>query len=126
MAFPWLTHRHDCILNCHTVVLQNVKIEIYFRIYTCTALSTVNISASWTTFFGVVSVAQLVASVSASTGTVELLYLSVFIFCVDLHQFLILCSPKALLFVKLYFRTTDNYLNSLVSLTGSLMLSHAN
>ena len=32
---------------------------------------------------------------TASVGTVDLLYLSVFIFCVNLHQFLILCSSKA-------------------------------
>ena len=34
----------------------------------------------------------------------------------SLHQFLILCSLKAVMFVKLYFRTSDIYLISLVSL----------
>ena len=41
-------------------------------------------------------------------------YLSVY--CLNLHQFLILCSSKAMMFVKLYFRTSDIYLISLVSL----------
>ena len=39
-----------------------------------------------------------------------------FIDCIYLHQFLILCSSKAMMFVKLYFRTSDIYLISLVSL----------
>ena len=80
--------------------------------------------------FGDVSVAQLVASMSgvvlggvvevvgsnlargkkftASTciGSVDSLYPSVFIYCLNLHQFLILCSSKAMMFVKLYFRTS--------------------
>ena len=34
------------------------------------------------------------------------LYPSVFIYCLNLHQFLILCSSKAMMFVKLYFRTS--------------------
>ena len=79
---------------------------------TCTASVVVNISASWTSFFGDVSVAQLVASASgvvlggvaevvgsnlargkiftASIGSVDSLYPSVFINCLNLHQFLIL------------------------------------
>ena len=77
--------------------------------------------------FGIVAVAQLVASMSgvvlggvvqivrsilakgeiftASIGSVDLLLLSVFIYCVNLHQFLILSSSKAMMFVNLYFRT---------------------
>ena len=76
--------------------------------------------------FGDVSVAQLVASMSgvgrisleakylhtASVGSVDSLYPSVFIYCVNLRQFLILCSWKAMMFVKLYFRTSDIYLLS--------------
>ena len=47
------------------------------------------------------------------------LYPSVFIYCINLHQFLILCSSKAMMFVKLYFRTSDIYLISLVFLDPS-------
>ena len=61
-----------------------------------------------------------------SIGIVDLLYLSVFIFSVNLYQFLILCSSKALLFVKLYFCTSDIYIISLVSLNESLRLSKIN
>ena len=93
-----------------------------------------------------ISVAQLVASVSvvvlggvaevvgsnlaggktftASNGSVDSLYPSVFIYCLNLHQFLILCSSKAMMFVKLYFRTSDIYLISLT--LGSIRLSLAN
>ena len=53
---------------------------------------------------------------TASIGSVDSLYPSVFIYCLNLHQFLILCSSKAMMFVKLYFRTSDIYLISLVSL----------
>ena len=52
---------------------------------------------------------------TASFGSVDYLYLSVFIFFMNLHQFLILCSSKAMMFLKLYFRTSDIYLISLVS-----------
>ena len=91
--------------------------------------------------FGDVSVAQLVALMSgvvlggvaevvgsnlargkiftASIGSVDSLYPSVFIYCLNLHQFLILCSSRAMMFVKLYFRTSDIYLISLVSLDPS-------
>ena len=37
---------------------------------------------------------------SASIGSVDSLYLSVFIYCMNLYQFLILCSSKAMMFVK--------------------------
>ena len=92
-------------------------------------------------FLGDVSVAQLVALVSgvvlggvaevvgsnlprgkiftASIGSVDSLYPSVFIYCLNLHQFLILCSSKAMMFVKLYFRTSDIYLIPLLSLDPS-------
>ena len=40
----------------------------------------------------------------------------------SLHQFLILCSLKAVMFVKLYFRTSDIHLISL----GSIRRSFAN
>ena len=56
---------------------------------------------------------------TASISSVDSLYLSVFIFCMNLHQFLILCSSKAKVFVKLYFRTSDIYLISLVSMDPS-------
>ena len=76
--------------------------------------------------FGDVSVAQLVASMSgvvlggvamvvgsnlargkkftASFASVDSLYLPILIYCMNLHQFLILRSSKAMMFVKLYFR----------------------
>ena len=47
---------------------------------------------------------------TASIGSVDALYPSVFIYCVNLHQFLILCSLKVMMFVKLYFRISDIYL----------------
>ena len=57
---------------------------------------------------------------TASIGSnFKSLYPSAFIYCLNLHQFLILCSSKAMMFVKLYFRTSDIsdiYLISLVSL----------
>ena len=56
---------------------------------------------------------------TASIGLIDSLYPSVFIYCMNLHQFLILCSSKAMMFVKLYFRTSDIYLISLVSLDPS-------
>ena len=37
---------------------------------------------------------------TASIGSVDSLYPSVFIYCLNLHQFLILCSSKAMMFVK--------------------------
>ena len=57
---------------------------------------------------------------TASMGSVYSLYPSVFIYCVNLHQFLILCSSKAMMFVKLYFRTSDT------CILGSIRLSFAN
>ena len=36
---------------------------------------------------------------TASIGSVDSLYPSVFIYCMNRHQFLILCSPKAMMFV---------------------------
>ena len=51
---------------------------------------------------------------TASIGSVDSLYP-----CLNLHQFLILCSSKAMMFVKLYFRTSDIYLISLVSFDPS-------
>ena len=56
---------------------------------------------------------------TASIGSVDSLYPSVFIYCLNLHQFLIPCSSKAMLFVILYFRTSDICLISLVSLDPS-------
>ena len=47
---------------------------------------------------------------TASIGSVDSLYLSIFIYYMNLHQFLILCSWKAMIFVKLYFHTSDIYL----------------
>ena len=43
----------------------------------------------------------------------------VFIYCLNLHQFLILCSSKLMMFVKLCFLTSDIYLISLISLDPS-------
>ena len=37
---------------------------------------------------------------TASIGSVDSLYPSVFIYCMNLHQFLIQCSSKAMMFVK--------------------------
>ena len=56
---------------------------------------------------------------TASFCSVDSLYLSVFIFCMNLHQVLILFSSKTMMFVKLYFRTSDIYLILLVSLDPS-------
>ena len=56
---------------------------------------------------------------TASIGSVDSLNPSLFFYCMYLHQFLILCSPKAMMFVKLYFLTSDFYLSSLVSLDPS-------
>ena len=65
---------------------------------------------------------------TASISSVDsfLLYLSVYIYSVNMHQCLILCSLKAMMFVKLYFHTSYIYLISLVSLIGSIRLSFAN
>ena len=52
---------------------------------------------------------------TASIVSVDSLYISVFIFCLKLHQFLILCSSKAMMFVKLYFHTSGIYLILVVS-----------
>ena len=57
--------------------------------------------------------------ITASIGSVDSLYLSVFIYCINLHQFLNLCSSKAKMFMKLYFRTSDIYVISLLSLDPS-------
>ena len=57
---------------------------------------------------------------TASIGSVDSLYPSVFIYCVNLHRFLILCSSKEMIFVKLYFFTSDIDLISLVSLDPSV------
>ena len=56
---------------------------------------------------------------TASICSVDSLYPSALIYCMNLHQFLILCSSKAMMFVKLYFRISDIYLISLVSLDPS-------
>ena len=56
---------------------------------------------------------------TASIDSVDSLYPSVFIYCLKLHQFLILCSSKAMIIVKLYFHTSDIYLISLASLDPS-------
>ena len=56
---------------------------------------------------------------TASIDSVDSLYLAVFIYHMNLHQFLILCSSKAMMFVNLYFCTSDIYLISLVSLDPS-------
>ena len=50
---------------------------------------------------------------TASIGSVDSLYPSVFIYCLNLHQFLILCSSKAMMFVKLYFTCELNRCHAL-------------
>ena len=62
---------------------------------------------------------------TASIGAVDSLYPSIFIYFVNLHQFLILCSLKAMMFVKLYFRTSNIYLN-FTCILGFIRLSLAN
>ena len=62
---------------------------------------------------------------TTSIGSVDSLYPSVFVYCLNLHQFLILCSSKAMMFVKLYFRTSDIYL-IFTCILGSIRLSLAN
>ena len=56
---------------------------------------------------------------TASIGSVDSLYPSVFIDCLNLHLFLILCSSKPMMFVILYLCTSDIFLISLVSLDPS-------
>ena len=56
---------------------------------------------------------------TSSISSVDSLYPTVCIYCLNLHQFLILCSSKAMMFLKLYFRISDIYLISLVSLDPS-------
>ena len=59
-----------------------------------------------------------------SIGSFDLPYPSVFIYCVNLHQSLILCSAKAMMFVK-YFLTSDiNRISNCI--LRSIMLSFAN
>ena len=52
---------------------------------------------------------------TASIGSNDSPYPSVFIYCLNL----ILCSSKAMMFVKNYFRTSDIYLIPLVDLDPS-------
>ena len=55
--YPWIHQVFICELNrCHPLKRNQYT--------TCTASVVINISASWTSFFGDVSVAQLVASMS--------------------------------------------------------------
>ena len=42
---------------------------------------------------------------TAYSGSVDLLFLSVFVCCVNLNRFLIQCSSKAFLFMELYFHS---------------------
>ena len=62
---------------------------------------------------------------TASIGSVDSLYPSVFIYCLNLHQFLILCSSKAMMFVKLLF-PYFLYLSNFTCILGSIRLSLAN
>ena len=62
---------------------------------------------------------------TASIGSVYSLYLSVFIYCVNLHHLMIPCSSKAMMFVKLYFPTSD-ILYNFTCILGSIRLSFAN
>ena len=55
---------------------------------------------------------------TASIGSVDSLYPPVLIYFVNLQQFLILCSLKAMMFVKIFFRTSDIYLVSIVDPSG--------
>ena len=63
---------------------------------------------------------------SAFTGIVDLLYLSISVFIINLYQFLILYSSKSTVVVKLFFSNAKNiYLISLV-FSESGRLSFAN
>ena len=55
----------------------------------------------------------------AYISSYDLIYSSVFIYFVNLHQFLNLRSSKAMMFVKLLFRSSDIKLISIVSLDSS-------
>ena len=61
----------------------------------------------------------LILTLTNAVHVVDWFYLPIFIYCVNLNQFLILCSSKEMMFVKLYFCTSDIYLISLVSLDPS-------
>ena len=56
---------------------------------------------------------------TSSIGSADSIYPSLFIYCLNMHQFLILCSLKTMMFVKLYFHTSDIYQISPVSLDPS-------
>ena len=60
---------------------------------------------------------------TASIGSVDSLYPSVLIYCLNLHQFLILCSSKAMMFVKLYL---VYLVSNFTRILGSIRLSLAN
>ena len=62
---------------------------------------------------------------SAFSGIVDLLYLSISIFVINLYQFLILCSSKVLLLWNYISLTPNIYLISLV-FSESSRLSFAN
>ena len=107
----------EAFFPLETKYLQHLSAQLFHYIYKMVA------SVSGVVLGGV---AEVVGSnlargkiFTASIGSVVSLYPSVFIYCLNLHQFLILCSSKAMMFVKLYFRTSDIYLISLVSLDPS-------
>ena len=91
-------------------------VKLYFHTYDIYLISLVSLDPS-----GLVVGSNLARDkiFTASIGSVDSLCLSVFIYCMNLHQFLILCSSKAMMFVKLYFHTYDIYLISIVSLDPS-------
>ena len=62
---------------------------------------------------------------TAFTGKVDLLYLSISVFIINLYQFLILCSSKVLLLLNYISLTPNIYLISLV-FSESGRLSFAN
>ena len=75
-------------------------------------------------------VAEVVSSnprwaIKIFSGIVDLLYLSISIFVINLYQFLILCSSKVLLLWNYISLTPNNYLISLV-FSESSRLSFAN
>ena len=126
--YPWIHQAFPCERNrCHA--LKKEPIYDMYCIRRCQYQRFLNI-LFWGCLSGAVGSVNVWCSArrcclargkifTASIGSVDSLYPSVFIYCLNLHQFLILCSSKAMMFVKLYFRTSDIYLISLVSLDPS-------
>ena len=85
--------QHERFLN---ILFWDVSVAQMVASMSSVVLGGVIMVVSWNLFRGKIF--------TASIGSVDSLYLSVFTYCMNLHQFMILCSSKAMLFVKLYFR----------------------